>query len=382
MRLERVGRQQHGIRSGAGSSGPLVTLAPDLATMLLAASGKLIQNEVEMPLSATSVHTKETTATQPTPLSYGEELRLKYPNEWPATAEAYKAWDAMDPADRFFHLDNCRSFAWFAVHKDSGQVKVISSSCHLRWCPLCAESRALFLMYSVSQWYNTASSPKLLTLTLRHSDIPLRDQIAQLYKAFRRLRQHAYMRKRTRGGIWFFQIKWIKKTQSWHPHIHALIDSDFIPHAEIRQRWAKLTQGSHVVDIRLCWSADAAATHVARYATRPGTLSKVPYLERLELLVAMDHLRIVGKWGNANNVPLVPPKNLDSDNWLHAGKWSDIQKKSLTCHAAKAIIFAWKTGYTVDPAIIKDLCDQTVVEKPWLRDAQGNEYYYSSMFDP
>lgn len=382
MRLERVGRQQHGIGSRAVQSLPRKASALDLGSMLLAVSDKLIKTEVEMPLSATSVHTIETTAHPATPPTYGEELRLKYPSEWQATLEAYQAWDDIDPNDRAFHLRDCRSFAWFAVHKTSGLVKVVSSACHLRWCPLCAESRALYLSFEVERWYRAASSPKLLTLTLRHSDIPLGDQIDHLYKAFRKLRQHSYIKKRLRGGIWFFQLKWIKKTESWHPHIHALIDSDFIPHVQIQQRWAKLTKGSDIVDIRLCWSSDAAANHVARYATRPGTLSKVPYLKRLELLTVMDGRRIVGKWGNANHVRLVPPKELDHSQWLNAGSWRDIHNKSLTIKAARAIIFAWKTGFCVKPDIVKSLCDQTVVTKPWLKDAQGNDYYYSSMYDP
>jgi len=190
------------------------------------------------------------------------------------------------------------------------------------------------------------------------------------------------MRKRIRGGIWFFQLKWIKKTESWHPHIHALIDSEFILHEQIRQRWLKLTKGSDIVDIRLCWSSDAAANHVARYATRPGTLSKVPYLERLELLVVMDGRRIVGKWGNASHVHLVPPKELDHAMWTNAGSWRDIHNKSLTFKAAKAIILAWKMNICVNPDIVKQLFEQTVVTKPWLNDAQGNEYYSQSIFDP
>ncbi|GAI83629.1 unnamed protein product, partial [marine sediment metagenome] len=131
------------------------------------------------------------------------------------------------------------------------------------------------------------------------------------------------MASRIRGGIWFFQIKWSKKTDGWHPHIHALLDSDFIPQAQIRARWYKLTQGSDIVDIRACWSPESAANHVARYATRPGTLSSVPPPHRLSLLQTLHGRRIVGAWGTALKVPLAPPKATDKDEWRFLGSWRE-----------------------------------------------------------
>ncbi|GAI69077.1 unnamed protein product, partial [marine sediment metagenome] len=234
---------------------------------------KLIPKAAVPALDPTSVHTEETSVQLPSRLSYGEELRLKYPNEWDATADAYSAWDSDDGGSRLDRLEECRAYAWFAIHETTGIVRVLSSACHLRWCPLCAEARARFLAHSVRAWYKSARAPKLLTLTLRHSDTPLQSQIDFLYECFRKLRRSKYISSRVRGGIWFFQIKWSKKTAAWHPHIHALIDADFIPQAQIKARWAKFTKGSDVVDIRACWSPDSAANHVGRYATRPGTLS-------------------------------------------------------------------------------------------------------------
>ncbi|GAI69705.1 unnamed protein product, partial [marine sediment metagenome] len=92
-----------------------------------------------MPFEGTSVHTEETSVQLPKHLSYGEELRLKYPSEWDATRDAYALWDLDDGGTRLDRLEECRTYAWFAIHETTGSVRVLSSACHLRWCPLCAE---------------------------------------------------------------------------------------------------------------------------------------------------------------------------------------------------------------------------------------------------
>lgn len=347
----------------------------------------------DTPSELTSVHTEETsgqlpplpgdTSRVPPPgLSYGEGLRLKYPNEWDATRDAYALWDLDDGGTRLDRLEECRTYAWFAIHETSGLVRVLSSACHLRWCPLCAEARAAFLSHSVRAWYKATQAPKLLTLTLRHSDIPLHSQIDLLYQSFRKLRRSKYIASRVRGGIWFFQIKWSKDTDAWHPHIHALIDANFIPQAEIKARWAKYTKGSDIVDIRACWSPDSAANHVGRYATRPGTLSSVPPAQRLELLETLHGRRIVGAWGTAKSVPLAPPKSEDKDVWRYLGTWRQVRDNVTTSMAAKQIYFAWCTGFAAPLDISLQLDLPFKPDKPWLLDPTGNEYYSHSMFDP
>lgn len=342
---------------------------------------------------ATSVHTEETPCSPaalpsdiepftPPPPTYGQELRSHYPNEWPATADTYCAWDSIDYSDRLSRLESCRSDAWFAINIHDHTVRVISNSCHLRWCPLCAQARANFLARSVRSWYYTAKQPKLLTLTLRHSNSPLKQQIDFLYECFSKLRRCKYMSSRIRGGIWFFQIKWINETGSFHPHIHALIDSNYIPQHEIRDRWSKYTSGSYIVDIRGCWSPESAANHVSRYATRPGTLSSVPPSDRLELVQTLHGRRIVGAWGTARKVPLAPPKAVDKDSWTSLGSFEEVRRQSAYNDSAKAIILAWKLGLTVPGDIQIEHQTYDIPTPDFMKDAQGNEYYSQSIYPP
>ncbi|GAJ04233.1 unnamed protein product, partial [marine sediment metagenome] len=111
-------------------SGPGITEPPILPGRRI---DKLIEKAAIPAQDPTSVHTEETsghfhaplgdTRDIPSPpLSYGEELRLKYPNEWAATADAYSAWDADDGGSRLDRLEECRTYVWFAIHETTGIV--------------------------------------------------------------------------------------------------------------------------------------------------------------------------------------------------------------------------------------------------------------------
>ncbi|GAI62265.1 unnamed protein product, partial [marine sediment metagenome] len=84
------------------------------------------------PFEGTSVHTEETSVQLPKHLSYGEELRLKYPSEWDATRDAYALWDLDDGGTRLDRLEECRTYAWFMglmqTYEHNHEVQVLSDS--------------------------------------------------------------------------------------------------------------------------------------------------------------------------------------------------------------------------------------------------------------
>lgn len=343
--------------------------------------------------SPLSVHTLQTTvafsqgqrdteeAFQPPPTP-GERARASFPNELAAAESAYDAFDVVHSGDHYYRLLDCRTAWFFSWNKVTDATITIANACGLRWCPQCAQARANWLSHQVRTWYKTARKPKLLTLTLRHSDTPLKEQVTFLYRCFRRLRLAKFMSSRIRGGIWFLQVKWILKTDGWHPHIHALLDAEFIPQPEIKARWAKLTKDSDIVDIRPCYSPDSAAHHVARYATKPGTLSSVPPERRLELLEAVHARKIVGTWGTATTISLSPPKAKDKDDWIRIGSWKHVHYLAQTSAAARAVILSAATGLTVPGHVVRQLFPQTEIEHPELKDRHGCEYLKSSIWDP
>jgi hypothetical protein len=100
------------------------------------------------------------------------------------------------------------------------------------------------------EWLPTVTAPKFITLTLKHSPAPLSHQISTLYGCFRKLRKTKLLTKTVRGGIWFFQVKQSAADYLWHPHLHIVVDSPYIPKHQLSRAWLSITKTSQIVDIR------------------------------------------------------------------------------------------------------------------------------------
>ena len=200
--------------------------------------------------SSPSVHSIETTG-QKLP-SWAEKLgnsRWK-PGLFKDSMAAYRIMDKDKPVSRADKILTCRTGHWVTRHEDTGLLKLVTSACHLRWCPKCSDALANTLAHNVGEWCETFEHPKFLTLTLKHTSAPLDFQLKQLRKFFRKLRKHKEFREYVWGGVWGLHIKKSDTDDLWHPHIHCLIQAAFYPHKQLSRLWQKITHGSTVVDIR------------------------------------------------------------------------------------------------------------------------------------
>ncbi len=294
-----------------------------------------------------SLEPRVTTEISPYPESYQALLKREHAAEFFAGELTYAAIDERDNKDFLGRLHSCRTNSWFIRHIDTGEVRIATNSCRLRWCPLCAAARQNFVTGQISKWFNQALSPKLLTVTLRHTSSPLKDQVDFLYKCFRKLRQRKILARRTRGGVWFFQVKRSKDGLTWHPHIHCLIDLDFIEHKQLSKTWSVITGGSTVIDIRCVRDPERTVKHHARYVATPATLVDLPMNERIEVHDTFVNRRLVGCFGTAKTISLRPSKPADSYKWINVGSWWLVINLRGMHDVADEILFAWRTGNTL-----------------------------------
>lgn len=296
-----------------------------------------------MPVTAVaSVHNKETTAQfEPIP-TYGVSLRRSCMPQWSAAEQVYSLLDGSKDHSRAERLKWCRSAAWFYRHKDTGEVRVGSNACHLRWCPVCSQSRRNYIAHGVAEWVGIADHPKFLTLTLKHTNAPLEWQIKNLYDFFRELRRRKEFTRCVTGGIWFFQIKKSKTDDMWHPHLHCLVTGLYLAQHKLSRMWLQVTCGSRIVDIRAVHDPQSAANDAAKYAACPGTLSGLSSGDACELVDAMHGRRICGTWGTGRAVSLRPPVHVEKDKWRNIGSWQDILNTRESDPNARAIINAWR----------------------------------------
>ena len=276
-------------------------------------------------VSAPSVHPQETTTHHFPDKSYHHILRSQCEEEWSATLDLYNSIDRQDRKIRAFNFSVCRQNAWLAVSTLDRTVFIASDSCRLRWCPICSRARSAFISQAVSAWLVKHPRPKILTLTLAHTSDSLESQIIRLYACFQSLRRWKLWRRLVHGGIWFFQVKLTKLTESWHPHLHILLDSEFIPHGVLKAAWLTLTGDSHIIDIRRIYKPDVAADYVARYSARPAVLSDLSENHRESVFRALHGRRLCGKFGTASAVDLSGKSPADPAESLSLLSWDAVK---------------------------------------------------------
>ena len=289
----------------------------------------------------TLVQDIETTRRLPAFASFREVLDNASPGEALTSKQFYALIDGDFSTTFQDRLLDCRSRAWFIRNEDTGQVRIAAKQCRLRWCYHCSEARQQFITQAVLPWYQSVKLPRLLTVTLKHNQNPLDEQIDFLYKSFAKLRNRKTCKDAIRGGIWFFQVTYNQKTGEWHPHIHALLDADFMLHAKLMSDWYNITGDSTIVHIRNVDNPEITLSHNARYAARPSALTKIPRSLWKELYYAFDKRRICGTWGSARKISLRPSKPEDSEKWHDIGGFRAVIAMKDYDGNAQAIFDAW-----------------------------------------
>jgi len=268
---------------------------------------------------SSQVHTQETSL-HPEP-TYRGRLLDGCMDEFVATFNMYADVDTTEHTERAMKLYSCRNEAWFIVNQHTRKVGIASNACRLKWCPLCSKSKSNYVAECVHKWLKQIKEPKFLTLTLKHSDTCLAEQVKRLYASFRELRRFQSIKKAMRGGIWFFQITYNKSFSQWHPHLHVLLDSAYMAHSYLSQTWKRITTDSIVVDIRTVTDLEDAAWYVSRYVARPCKLASLLKNARRELFFGLHHRRLCGTFGNAKGTKLSGHRPFVQSDWISAGKY-------------------------------------------------------------
>jgi len=216
---------------------------------------------------------------------------------------------------------------------------------------MCASSRQAWIASECEKWFRKVEQPRLLTLTLRHTTSPLVDQINALYSHFQKFRKRKFFKDRTRGGVWFFHIKKSQTDHKWHPHLHCLIDSDFLEHKKIMQLWQKITGGSKIVHIKAVTNPTNSVKHAARYSAEPCDLGTHSLVDGLEVYYALVGRRIAGTWGTARVISFRPKPMEDRKQWKNIGSYDMVRQLKDSDDNAHKIWKAYCLGKPVESGV-------------------------------
>lgn len=224
---------------------------------------------------------------------------------------------------RFWRFQECGSQA--IVYKsadDPPRYKVGCKRCHDRFCLPCSQDRARLIIANMKQQipYETT---RFLTLTLKHSDDPLTEQLERIYVSFAHLRRRTFWRGLVTGGIAFLELKLSASDGRWHPHLHVLIRGKYIPQKILSASWLDITGDSYIVDIRLPKTPTQVYSYLARYVTKgwgPGIYRN--YDRLTEAIIALKGRKLLLCFGQFAHLKLLEPPT--EGTWEELGTLHEI----------------------------------------------------------
>ncbi len=183
---------------------------------------------------------------------------------------------------RVTRFQQCGGYAWVAEDPATGRLFLQPETCKLRICPVCRRRTQAKACARVLDFMNQSPNAKwqFQTFTLRHSPAPLPAQLDRLVKSFRRLRQRKLWRSHVITGYAVIEVTFhpagsyspvgrLRAFDEWHPHLHVVARTDFIPWGPLRQAWLEVTGDSDNIDCEQCESSSHAAHYVSKYLGKP-----------------------------------------------------------------------------------------------------------------
>ncbi|KKL67274.1 hypothetical protein LCGC14_2136620 [marine sediment metagenome] len=214
----------------------------------------------------------------------------------------------------------CGRNAWVQHSASHNRYRIRSDTCKLRWCPSCHASKGHHVREYLRQFIdaNRDTRLRLVTLTLRHSPDPLRDQLDRLRKAFRRLRQRKFWKSCVAGGIGTIEIKRTDAGE-WHPHLHIVATGRFIDQDLLSREWLQVTANSRIVDVREVYTHRAAIEYLCKYVTKPPPIENLLTLEvATDWILGLERSRLLIPFGN------VQPYEPDQESDDYPTDWSPV----------------------------------------------------------
>ncbi len=197
---------------------------------------------------------------------------------------------------RLARIDAC-CVAPLIVQRKNGKLGIVPGFCRDRMCASCQFHKGTCMSRRVFSLVKPMNCPRFITLTLKHSDEPLSDQITKLYDSFRRLRQQQGWKQHVQTGVATLEVTRQLKDGRWHPHLHVLYDGEFYPVGTLKAGWEKATGDSSIVFIKVPHGREQSAAYISRYLGKPVDLYQWPPAATCEYALALAGRRLLMTFG-------------------------------------------------------------------------------------
>jgi len=263
--------------------------------------------------------------------SYRTERLRKYGKKVADVESVSTEHDSIYGTHLLERFRKCRTMAWHVQNPETWLIRIQSNSCRMRWCPMCGEARVNIIARNCFEFFEKQRSVRFLTLTLKHSDLPVDEQIRRMKDCFIKLSRRVGWKKYVTGSVNFLHVKSNEGT-GWHVHLHIILTGSFVPQKWLSAEWLKVTGDSLVVHVQAAHSEKVLGITIAdftRYAGSPANLDKISAEHRLELVHAFEGIRVCWTTGICRAVSLSPPKFKQGDSkMINLGRDSTIKRRA------------------------------------------------------
>lgn len=286
------------------------------------------------------------------------ELRFRH-SSW--RVQRQRVWDALlrtHASSRVLErFAECGANLIVMRRDDGNEHRLACDKCRSRYCQACGREQGAVLAENLATLCETDRT-RFVTLTLRHNNLSLTDQLDRLYACFLMLRRRAFWKENCPDGAALVELKLSERTGRWHVHLHCLVHGRFIDQKKLSTEWLAVTGDSSIVDVRAVSDLGDVVRYVAKYVTKPLDASIFADANKLdEAIVALRGRRLCLTWGAWRGKPLREPPD-DGHTWTSVGsleRWWDrlrhgdaeaapmIQHLCLVCPATNEY-FATKFG--------------------------------------
>jgi hypothetical protein len=228
-------------------------------------------------------------------------------------------------------FDNCGSDCQVEYSETEGRYRVMACYCHNRHCEPCMKAKSALITNNLRTILKSRPDARFrfITLTLKHSDAPLRQQIKRLYSCYKELRRDKDWKTSQKGGAATLEIKWNPLAKKWHPHLHIISEGDYLSTYALSNTWKRITGDSHVVDIRLISKDKDVAYYVGKYVTK-GTNAEVwddPAVAK-EWVQAVKGVRMCATFGNWRGIKLLNKEKEVPGTWKHIASLASLVRRA------------------------------------------------------
>jgi hypothetical protein len=245
-------------------------------------------------------------------------------------------------------FDNCGSCCQVEWNATEQRYRVVGCYCHSRHCEPCMKAKASLIINNLRARMadRKPGSFHFITLTLKHTGRPLKDEIKRLYASYKKLREtdewiygqinadkifaasrrgvkHSeaikhVSKKGQLGGAATLEVTWNAEKREWHPHLHIISEGSQVTNHRLKDLWFRITKDSWECDCRPISADKDVAYYVGKYVTK-GTNAEVwDDLEvAKEWVTAIKGVRMCATFGTWRGYRLLDRPKEVPGQWQH-----------------------------------------------------------------